>query len=177
MHPKVSVIIVNWNGEIFIERCLAALTAQSVKPYEIILLDNASSDNSLEIVRRFPQVRLITLNENSGFARGNNIAIKAASDKSEWVALLNPDAFVESLWLEELLAAAKRNPVFDVFGSKLVNASHSNILDGVGDAYHTSGFAWRMKHGLPVSDNEAQEREVFSPCAAVALVTSRHNQD
>jgi GT2 family glycosyltransferase len=80
--------------------------AQTAKPYEIILLDNASADNSLEIVRRFPAVNLIALDENTGFARGNNLAIKAASPESEWIALLNPDAFAEPSWLEALLSAA-----------------------------------------------------------------------
>jgi len=59
MWPKVAVVIVNWNGERFLDRCLSALQAQTVAPHEIILLDNASSDASLDIVRRFPSVRLM----------------------------------------------------------------------------------------------------------------------
>lgn len=74
--PNVTVIIVNWNGEQFLERCMAALMTQTVKPHEIILLDNASSDRSVEIVRRFPSVRLIAFDRNSGFAQGNNMAIE-----------------------------------------------------------------------------------------------------
>lgn len=169
MFNKTSVIIVNWNGEQFLQRCLAALMAQTLKPHEIILVDNASSDGSLEITRRFPSVRLMIFDHNTGFARGNNLAIKAASAKSEWIALINPDAFSEPRWLESLLLAAVRNPEFDVFGSKLVNAVDSTLLDGVGDAYHASGLAWRTGHGLPVSISTENEREVFSPCAAAAL--------
>jgi GT2 family glycosyltransferase len=169
MLTKVSVIIVNWNAEQFLERCLTALMAQTVKPYEIILLDNASSDKSLEIVRRFPTVHLIALDENTGFARGNNMAIKAASPESEWVALLNPDAFAEPNWLESLLSSAQRNPTYDVFGSKLVNAADPTRLDGAGDAYHLSGLVWRMGHGVPDTELYSHETEVFSPCAAAAL--------
>lgn len=168
--PKVTVVIVNWNGERFLDCCLAALMAQSVKPYEIILLDNASSDESVEIARQFPLVRLILLDQNTGFARGNNLAIEAASKESEWVALINPDAFAEPRWLEELLMAARNNSQFDMFGSKLVNAVDPTVLDGAGDAYHVSGLVWRMGHGMPVlSAVTEDEREVFSPCAAAAL--------
>ncbi len=166
---KVSVVIVNWNGARFLERCLQALMAQTVNPHEIILVDNASSDGSLEIVRQFPSVKLIALNQNTGFARGNNLAINAASGESEWIALINPDAFAEANWLEELLLAARQNPAFDVFGSKLLNAANPSILDGAGDAYHVSGLAWRTGHGAPVSAVTDIAREIFSPCAAAAL--------
>lgn len=169
MTDKVSVIIVNWNGEPFLERCLAALMDQTVKPYEIILVDNASSDGSLDIARRFPNVRLMALDKNTGFARGNNLAIEGVSEESEWIALINPDAFAEPCWLEALLVAAESNPGFDMFGSKLVNATDPTMLDGTGDAYHLSGLVWRMGHGSPVSISTESEREVFSPCAAAAL--------
>lgn len=167
--PKVTVVIVNWNGEQFLDRCLTALLAQMVAPYEIILLDNASTDGSLEIVGRFPSVRLMALNENTGFARGNNLAIEAASEESEWIALINPDAFAAPRWLETLLAAAESKPGFDVFGSKLVNAADSTLLDGTGDACHISGLVWRTAHGVPVSHLGESECEIFSPCAAAAL--------
>lgn len=166
---KVSVVIINWNGENFLERCLEALIVQTVKPYEIIVVDNASSDHSIEIVRRFPSVHLLLPGSNTGFARGNNLAIEATSVESEWVALMNPDAFAEPSWLETLLAAAAVNKGFDIFGSRLVNSSEPTILDGTGDAYHMSGLVWRTGHGLPVSSSEDRPREMFSPCAAAAL--------
>lgn len=167
--PKVTVVIVNWNGAYFLERCLTSLMAQSAVPAEVILVDNASSDDSLEIARRFTSVRLLAQEWNTGFARGNNLAIKAASEESEWVALLNPDAFAVPRWLEALLAAAESHPEFDVFGSKLVNAADSTLLDGTGDAYHMSGLAWRTAHGTPVSSLSESECEIFSACAAAAL--------
>jgi len=166
---KVSVVIVNWNGERFIERCLVALLAQTVKPHEIILVDNASTDSSLDIVRRFPSIRLLAQDCNTGFARGNNLAINRVSAESKWIALLNPDAFVAPHWLEALLGAAESHPESDVFGSKLVNASEPALLDGAGDAYHISGLVWRKRHGDPVSTPGESEGEIFSPCAAAAL--------
>ena len=121
--PKVTVVLVNWNGERFLDRCLLALLAQTVMPHEIILVDNASSDASLDIVRRFPSMRLLAQNENLGFARGSNLSIKVAAAESEWIALVNPDAFPEPHWLEVLLSAARDYLAFNVFGSKLVNAA------------------------------------------------------
>jgi GT2 family glycosyltransferase len=166
---KATVIIVNWNGEPFLERCLSALHAQTVAPHEIIVVDNASTDALLDIVRCFPSVRLLTQNENLGFARGNNVAIAATSSQSDWVVLLNPDAFVEPNWLEMLLLTSNEHPDFDAFGSKLVNAANPTMLDGAGDAYHISGLVWRMGHGSSVSTNSEQACEVFSPCAAAAM--------
>jgi GT2 family glycosyltransferase len=173
MWPKVTVVIVNWNGERFLGRCLSALLAQTVMPHEIILVDNASSDASLDIVRRYPSARVLELNDNLGFARGNNVAIEVAAADSEWIALLNPDAFPDPRWLEALLSAAQENPEFDIFGSKLVNAADPSILDGAGDAYHVSGLVWRMKYGVPVASLSRQASEVFSPCAAAALYRRR----
>ena len=166
---RVSVIVVNWNGEKFLERCLTALMNQTVQAHEIILVDNASSDGSLEVARRFPSLFVMALDQNTGFARGNNLAIEAASKESDWIALLNPDAFAQPRWLEALLAAAESNPSFDVFGSKRVNAADPTLLDGAGDAYHVSGLVWRMGHGAPLQTSAEDEREVFSPCAAAAI--------
>lgn len=169
MDTRVTVIIVNWNGGKFLQKCLAALMNQTVKPHEIILVDNASSDHSIEIAQRFPSVRLIALDFNSGFAKGNNIAISAASEQSEWIALLNPDAFPEPRWLEELLIAAQSIPGFDTFGSKLLSAESPHLLDGTGDAFHISGKVWRMNRGALLSTLSENAREIFSPCAAAAL--------
>lgn len=169
MGNKVSLIIINWNGELFLQQCLTALMAQKVLPFEIILVDNASTDKSVEIAQRFPLVRLIALDKNVGFARGNNLAIESTSKECTWIALVNPDAYAEPDWLGQLLAAAETYPEFDVFGSKLVTADNPMVLDGVGDTYHISGLVWRLRHGEPVASSCENEREIFSPCAAAAL--------
>jgi GT2 family glycosyltransferase len=171
--PKVSVIIVNWNGERFLERCLAALMVQTVKPHEVIVLDNASTDGSLEIVRRFPFVRLMALDQNTGFARGNNLAVAETDCKSEWIALLNPDAFAEPNWVEALLNAALEHPDYDVFGCKQLVAAQPRLLDGSGDIYHMSGLPWRRGSGQPVTKGSETGGEIFAPCAAAALYRRR----
>lgn len=166
---RVSVVIVNWNGKRFLERCLTALREQTVRPDEIILVDNASSDGSLAIVRRFPEVRVMALDTNTGFARGNNLAIAAAAESSTWIALLNPDAYAAPDWLETLLRAARARPDCAVFASRLVDAACPQRLDGDGDAYHLSGLVWRIGHGSPAPTKPEPAREIFSACAAAAL--------
>ncbi|MHB8138573.1 MAG: glycosyltransferase family 2 protein [Smithellaceae bacterium] len=167
--PKVAVVIVNWNGERFLERCLSALLAQTVAPLETIVLDNASTDMSLDVVRRFPSVRVLAKNDNLGFARGNNQAIEAVSQDVEWIALLNPDAFPEPTWLETLTDAAKKHLEYSFFGSMLINAKKPFVLDGEGDIYHVSGLAWRAGHGDLADNSESEVKKIFSPCAAAAL--------
>ena len=167
--PKVSVIIVNYNGARYLERCLQALRQQVVAPHEIIIVDNASSDNSIEIVRNFPEVKWLPQNQNLGFARGNNVGVAATDLASEWIALLNGDAFAEPEWLMNLLVATQQFPEFDAFACKLLNAANPAILDGQGDAYHISGRAFRIGFGKPVPDHQETCHEVFSPCAAAAL--------
>lgn len=169
MWPKVTVIIVNWNGRQFLDRCLSSLLVQTVTPYEVILIDNASSDASVEIAQRYSFVQVLEQDENLGFARGNNIAVKTTAPESEWIVLLNPDAFPEPHWLEALLSAARDNSDFDVFGSKLVNATDPSLLDGVGDTYHISGLVWRERRKVSQRDWCFSIREIFSPCAAAAL--------
>lgn len=167
--PKVTVVIVNWNGAGFLKRCLNALADQSVPPHEIILVDNASTDDSVDIAASFPGMKLIRSPVNRGFAGGNNLAFAAASPESEWIALLNPDAFADPAWLKSLLLAVERHPEYSAFGSKLVSANDPTVLDGTGDAYHPSGRVWRSGHGVPVSAVEDLECEIFSSCAAASL--------
>lgn len=168
MGSSVSVIVVNWNGERFLDKCLSAIMNQTVPAQEVIVLDNASTDSSLEILQKYSSVNLLKKDQNLGFAQGNNIAI-AASVESDWIALINPDVFVEPQWIEKLLQATERYPEFDIFGCKLINASNPDILDGVGDVYHLSGRVWRLGHGQSVSSMPGKIEEIFSPCAAAAI--------
>lgn len=166
---KVSVIIVNWNSEKFIRKCLVALRGQIFPPFEIIVVDNASSDNSLQILKEFPDIKIISLSSNLGFARANNIGIQECSLQADWVALLNPDAFASTNWLMELVNAAQTSPDYKIFGSKLLNAVNPKIIDGLGDSYHFSGLPWRIGHGAIDLNGQDSNIEIFSACAAAAM--------
>jgi GT2 family glycosyltransferase len=167
--PRVGVVVVNFNGSEIVERCMESLAAQSHPPERTIVVDNASSDGSPDrITARFPEVELIRLDRNAGFARANNVGVEAAFD-CEWVALLNPDAFPEPNWLQRLLDAAELHPEYGFFGSLLVRADDPLTVDGTGDAYHVGGMAWRRDNGRPLTEAHNEPGEIFSPCAAAAL--------
>ncbi len=167
--PTVTIIIVNWNGAHFIERCLSSLVSQTVPAHEIILVDNASSDASLEIVRRFPSVRVLAQGKNLGFARANNLAVEAADKNAEWIALLNPDAVAEQDWLARLIAATKCKPDVAAFGSRQMVFGKAGMLDGTGDVCHVSGLVWRNGYGRLQNATDRIATEIFSPCACAAL--------
>jgi GT2 family glycosyltransferase len=168
--PSVSVIIVTWNCAAYLSRCLDALAAQLFKDFEVVLIDNGSTDGGLDAVENHfsgLRLRVERLGANKGFAVANNLGAHLAS--GAWLALLNPDAFPEPNWLEELLRASANNPDFSFFASRQLQADASNLLDGAGDALHISGLAWRRYASWPASRFGLKTEEVFSPCAAAAL--------
>lgn len=166
---QVSVIIVTWNSAKTLPRCLEALTAQSFRDFEVVVVDNGSTDGCTDALEtRYPalDLTLLQLEKNRGYAAGNNIAAKIS--KGAWLALLNADAFPEPGWLTCLMNAAERLPAFSTFSSRLIMADDPRRLDGEGDVYHVSGLAWRRNHGK-ASDIPSVEEEVFSACGAAAL--------
>ena len=109
MMVLVSIIIVNWNAKKFLKDCIDSLQSQSFIDFEIIFVDNASTDDSVSFVKtNFPQVKIIENNENLGFAEGNNIGI--ANSTGKIIALFNPDAVADKNWLKILISAINDNP-------------------------------------------------------------------
>jgi GT2 family glycosyltransferase len=167
--PSVAVVVINFNGGEIVERCLEALARQSRPPDRTIVVDNASDDGSRDrIAARFPDVELIRLDHNAGFAGANNVGVRAA-EGCDWVALVNPDAFPEPTWLGRLLAEAVARPQYSFFGSLLLRADDPEEVDGTGDAYHVGGMAWRRDNGRRLVEAHLEAGEIFSPCAAAAL--------
>jgi GT2 family glycosyltransferase len=166
---RVAVAIVTRDAGSLIGEALDHLSRQTLAPARAIVVDNASSDGSLDgLEKRYPTVELVRLDRNVGFAAANNIAARKA-DGCDWIALLNPDAFPAPTWLEELARAAETHPEYTFFASRL-NLAGSQALDGRGDSYHVSGWAWQRDHGRPQGEvDEGAPEEVFSPCAAAAL--------
>jgi GT2 family glycosyltransferase len=169
---RVAVVIVNYNAGGHLNRALEHVRAQTRRPDRVVVVDNASTDGSLGSVRaRFPEVRVEQLDRNLGFAAANNRAFKAlATDGFTHVALLNPDAFPEPRWLEALLAAAARHPDCASFASRMMLDGDPSLVDGLGDAYHISGYCWRIGHGRPLRRGaHLEESDVFGACAGAAL--------
>lgn len=168
---KVTVIIVTWGSPPFLSRCLASLKKQSFQEFRTIVIHNGELNDTLVSAQSvLESAEIICLGKNRGFAAGNNVAARLLKDKDcDWIALLNPDAFPERDWLGNLLKATIDYPEYSFFGSRLVVADDPTLLDGVGDAYHTSGLVWRRGHRSTAVNSYEEPEEIFSPCAAAAL--------
>ena len=164
----VCVIIVNYNSGKRLKACLEALSRQTVPPSKVVVVDNASCDDSIEKAQEAEQeFHLERLSENVGFAAGNNVAAELAD--SEWIAFLNPDAYPEDTWLEEFWLGAQRYPAADAFGSVQIDAFDRTRLDGDGDCLHAWGVGYRSGFGHPIDVCIQKDTEVFSACAAAAF--------
>lgn len=168
---NVTIIIVNWNSGILLAECLRHLELQTIQPQKIIIVDNLSTDDSLHKLKCAENVEIHQMGANLGFAAANNYSIKQC--ETEFVILLNPDAFPNSDWLEKLMAAAKRRPDIAAFGSRQLRDDDTQILDGIGDSYHMSGLVWRTGYGCLDSSKKNRQSEIFSPCAAAALYRTK----
>lgn len=167
--PHVTVVVVNFNGGTMLRDCIASIAAQTRTADRVLVVDNASTDGSADaLASAFPDVRVLHAGANLGFAAANNLAIAQAAD-SDWIALLNPDAVAAPDWLERLLAAARDHPHCAMFGCRMLADPQGRRLDGVGDAYHTSGLPWRIAHGEPAVGRHGVDGEIFAPCAAAAM--------
>ncbi len=165
--PAVSVIIVNYNSGPRLRRCLDHLAAQTFNDFETIVVDNASSDDSLAKAREAAiEFELIEAGANLGFAAANNLAAKSA--KGAWLAFLNPDAYAAPDWLEALMRATGAYPDADAFGSLQLDDNAPETLDGAGDVCSAWGLYYRGYCGWP-AESAPEDGECFSPCAAAAL--------
>lgn len=126
-----SVLIVAYNAAAHLVGCLAALEKQTLPRhrFEVIVVDNASADDTMGLRPRFPWVRFHRLPRNVGFARGNNAAAELAHGRT--LVLLNPDTEPDPFWLEELLRAVAANPG-RVVASKLVLAADPTRVNSGG---------------------------------------------
>ncbi|WP_306250239.1 glycosyltransferase family 2 protein [Parvularcula sp. IMCC14364] len=166
--PRVTVIIVSYNaGADRLERMLASLAAQTFTDFEILLLDNNSTDGCVDDLPVMQNMRLIRSEENLGFAGGVNRA--ATQARGDWLALLNPDAVADPDWLTNLMRGTQRYPDTKSFGAVQLNADDPALLDGLGDVYHATGIAWRGGFGQSAQARPDTDREIFAPCGAAAL--------
>lgn len=166
----MSVLVVNYLAGPHLENCLRALLGQTMADFEVIVVDNGSSDGSLipamAAVAGDSRFVFDSPGRNVGFAVGNNRA--AALSRGVWLATLNPDAFAAPDWLERLLEATARHPDTAMFGSTQRDAGDLGRLDGAGDNYFFAGVPWRGGFGWPALALPP-EGEVFGPCAAAAF--------
>jgi GT2 family glycosyltransferase len=149
--PLLSVIIPNWNGARHLPTCLGSLRRQTYPHLEVILVDNASSDESVALVRHdYPEVVLVQLDENLGLTGGINRGVQAA--RGEIIAPLNNDTEVAPGWAEALVSALLDHPEAGMSASKMLLFDRRDTLHSAGDAYGVDGIpvnrgVWQKDEG------------------------------
>ena len=166
--PAVSVVVVVYESGPTLAECLAAMAVQTWRDYEVLLIDNASSDRVAQAAATADAaIRLIENASNLGFAAAVNQGAKAATGR--WLALLNPDAYANPDWLARLVAATEANPGVHCFTSRQLMAQDPTKLDGLGDVMALAGYPFRGGYTHP-NPGELAPGWVFSACGGAMLV-------
>jgi len=161
--PLLSVIIPNWNGAALLPSCLDALREQTLRDFEVILVDNASRDESCALVReRYPEVRLLEMPRNLGLTGGCNAGIGVA--RGELIALLNNDAEADPRWLEALAGALARHPEAGSAATKMLLHDRRDVINSAGDFYGRDGIPGNRGVWQPDDGSYDQEMWVFGAC-------------
>ena len=164
---EVSVVIPNFNGIAFLDSVLASLEGQTLNNFEVILVDNGSTDGSCSFVTaNYPWVHLIELSENFGFCGAVNAGIRAA--KAPYVLLLNNDTEVKEDFVEEMLAAIRRHKNAFSCGARMVQYHDRDRLDDVGNYYCALGWSFARGRGKDIHAYETEDK-IFSACAGAAI--------
>ncbi len=164
---KVTIIIPNYNGCHFMEPCLASLKKQTYKDYQILVVDNASTDGSVEYVKEhYPEIEVIALKKNYGFSKAVNVGIRRST--TPYVILLNNDTTTDPYYIEEMVRTIEKSPRIFSVSSKMIQMYHPQLIDSAGDLYTLTGWGVCRGVGRPVS-NYTETDEVFSACAGAAI--------
>jgi GT2 family glycosyltransferase len=170
--PLASVVIPNYNGAVWLQACLESLARQEFQDFEVILVDNGSTDGSTKLAQKvYPQLELIAFDTNRGFAVAVNQGIKRAG--GEYVALLNSDTVVQPDWLGALVRTLDASlPEVGAVASKMLLMDTPHLIDDAGDILCWTGAAEKVGHGQP-ADSFTESREIFSPSGGATLYRKR----
>jgi hypothetical protein len=169
--PKVSVIVVSYNRSADLRLCLSAVFASELDSLQVIVVDNASSDDALTVAHSFPRATVIANSENVGFAAANNLALEHA--RGEYVALVNDDAVVDPAWLTELVSFLDRSPHAAAAGGRLY---HWNDENPVGDrTNHFFGYGQFQADGSTPAARDPQDLQRETPFLSGAAVLIRRS--
>lgn len=164
---RAAVVVPNWNGRRWLPGLLDSLAAQTRQPDEVVVVDNGSTDGSLELLRSSAGVRVIELGRNTGFAFAANRGIEAVS--ADAVALVNTDVELEPRWLERAVGRLERDGGLGSVATKMVLLDDPSIVDDAGDELRRDGVAHQRGHGRRDEGRWDSPGEAFSACAGAAV--------
>ncbi|MGB9940894.1 glycosyltransferase family 2 protein [Methanosarcina sp.] len=174
--PNVSIIILNWNGKENTVNCLEALKLTTYSNYEIIVVDNGSTDGSVKYFKdHYPEIKLIENGSNLGFAEGNNVAIREVLKRGEikYIALLNNDTIVEPDWLEYLVNALESDESVGSCQPKILLLNNPDTIDAIGISVNRCGAAYQEGRNEKDLGQYSKITEVFGVCAGAALYRTK----
>ena len=173
MSAKVAFCVVAWNNAGILPTCLDSLLAQTGVPFDIYMIDNASTDNTRTVMADYPQVKTTWSPVNTGFARGNNILIrKALKDPDvQYVALVNTDATLDPAWAANLVRVAESRPNVGSLQGLTLDYFDHNIVDSMHIFVNPNLHAQQYGYGKPVADGGYYPRKVFGVNAAACMYT------
>jgi len=171
-YPLISIVILNYNGKDFVEQCLKSVLNADYPNFEVILVDNASTDGSPKLVKKVfgsdPRLKVIQNNKNLGFAEGNNIGVKIA--KGDYIVFLNNDTEVDPDWIEELVGGIKSDSTIGIAQSKLLSLSNRKTIDCTGG--FIDHYGWSHRRGEGKEDRQQCNRvdEIFYAVGAAMAI-------
>lgn len=163
---KTTIVIPNYNGIKYLDACLSSIYMDESEA-KVILVDNASTDGGLEIVKKYPNVEIIECLENKGFSAAVNLGIQSA--KTPFVLLLNNDTEVEKGFLKAMEKALEKHENAFSVSAQMRSLTQKEVLDNTGDYYCALGWAYGYGKGHLVKKEKECERTIFSSCAGAAL--------
>jgi GT2 family glycosyltransferase len=174
---KVAFIVVCWNNKDLLKGCIDSILNQTYKAIDIYVIDNKSSDGSVDYIKKeFKKVKLIENNENSGFAKGNNIAIREAlkDDEVSYIALLNSDAVIRNDWTQSLVEFSHKRPKTAALQSVTLDYYDHSVIDSTHIYIAPSGQGSQGSHRRPIPDGfDVAPQRVFG-CNAAAVMYTRN---
>jgi GT2 family glycosyltransferase len=172
-----SIVIVGWNAERYVRRCLHSLTNETRRDFAIYFVDNGSSDDSLAVARSYADRLAITatrLPENRGFAEGNNVGIELAmADEHPFVVTLNADVELAPDCMEKLAGAIVAYPDRDVFQILMINHYDRDVIDAAGIGFDQWSHSQQLGYRMPLSRLREFGPEIAGVCAGAAAYSKR----
>ena len=166
--PLVSIIILNWNGLEHLETCLPSVLGQTYKNVEVIVVDNGSTDGSIEYVKEnYRTVKLVCNLTNVGFAEGNNVGIRASA--GEYVVVLNNDTEVDENWISAFVKVAEEHPDAGMLACKILSYYDRKQIDCVGHLIYPDGLSRGRGRGETDEGQYDKIEEVAFPSGCAAL--------
>ena len=168
---KITVVIPNFNGIQYVERCLDSLKRQTFSEFDVIFVDNGSVDGSRELTEeKYPWVRVIALAENTGFCKAVNIGIEAT--QTPYVVLLNNDTEAEPDFLLELYRGIERKKNAFSAAARMLQFHDRGKIDDAGNYYNCLGWAFALGKGKP-EERYRKERKIFASCGGAAIYRTK----